>query len=60
VAWKSTCSPWKAQEFPLGKGKEVFDAELLGACRALKLSKTLENNSRVIVLLDLQAAITWI
>ena len=60
VAWKPTRSSWKAQEFPLGKGKEVFDAELLRACRALELSKTLDNNSRVTVLLDSQAAITWI
>jgi hypothetical protein len=45
------------QEFPLSKEKEVFNAELLRACRTLELSKTLKNNSRVIVLLDLQAAI---
>jgi hypothetical protein len=48
------------QEFPLNKEKEVFDAELLRACRALKLSKILENNSRVTVLLNLQAAIIQI
>ena len=41
MAWKSTHSSWKAQEFPLSKGKEVFDAELLEVCRALELSKTL-------------------
>jgi hypothetical protein len=60
VAWRPTCSPWKTQEFPLGKGKEVFDAELLRACRALELSKTLQNSGKVTVLLDSQAAITWI
>jgi hypothetical protein len=48
------------QEFPLGKGKEVFNAELLRACRTLKLSKTLKNNSRVTVLLNSQTAIIQI
>jgi hypothetical protein len=38
----------------------VFDAELLRACRALELSKTLQNSSKVTVLLDSQAVIIWI
>jgi hypothetical protein len=45
------------QEYSLDKEKKVFNIELLRACRTLELSKTLENNSRVTVLLDLQAAI---
>jgi hypothetical protein len=38
----------------------VFNAELLRACRALELSKTLQNNRKVTVLLDSQAAIIQI
>ena len=38
----------------------MFNAELLGACRALELSKTLQNSGKVTVLLDSQAAITQI
>ena len=48
------------QEFSLNKEKKVFNTELLKVCRALELSKTLENNSRVTVLLNLQAVIIWI
>jgi hypothetical protein len=48
------------QEFSFDKEKKVFDAELLRACRTLKLSKTLENNDRVTVLLDLQTVIIQI
>ena len=38
----------------------MFNAELLEACRVLELSKTLQNNRKVTVLLDLQTAITQI
>ncbi|KKA19734.1 hypothetical protein T310_6279, partial [Rasamsonia emersonii CBS 393.64] len=42
---------------PLGKGKEVFDAELIGACRALELTPRLCGQGPVTILLDSQAAI---
>ena len=43
---------------PLGKGKEVFDAELYGACMALEVAQTLQQEGPVTVLLDSQAAIS--
>ena len=57
VAWKPTFSQWETQELPLGKGIEVYDAELHGACAALEIAKSLGNNVRVTVFLDSQAAI---
>ncbi|KKA16155.1 reverse transcriptase, partial [Rasamsonia emersonii CBS 393.64] len=38
IAWQNPQGAWQSQEIPLGKGKEVFDAELMGVCRALELA----------------------
>ncbi|KAI9041051.1 uncharacterized protein KD926_007468 [Aspergillus affinis] len=43
--------------FSLGKGHEVFDAEILGVVRALQMAKTVGGQGPVTVLLDSQAAI---
>src|SRR3954447_24768441 len=51
IVWKPTSSPWQTREIPLGRGKEVFDAELYGACEALELAQTLGNNEQVTVFL---------
>ncbi len=48
---------WQTREIPLGKGKEVFDAELTGACRALELARRIRGRGPVTVLIDSQAAI---
>ena len=58
MAWKPTpASSWRIHEIPLGRGKEVFDAELIGACEALERAQSVDNSKRVTVLLDSQAAI---
>ena len=36
---KNQGGAWKTKGIPLGKGQEVFDAELLGAVRALQLAE---------------------
>jgi hypothetical protein len=38
IAWQAISGAWQAREVPLGLGKEVFDAELIGACEALELA----------------------
>jgi ribonuclease HI len=57
IAWQEPGGIWKTQGFPLGKGCEVFDAELLGVVRALQLAEKVEDQRPVIILLDSQAAI---
>ncbi|KAI9034952.1 ribonuclease H family protein [Aspergillus affinis] len=57
VAWKSPEGVWKTRIFPLGKGYEVFDTELLGVVRALQIEKKVEGQGPVNILLDSQAAI---
>ena len=57
VAWKVSPGDWRTAEIPLGRSKEVFDAELEGACRALELARTIGESRQVTVLLDSQAAI---
>ena len=59
VAWQaSPGGSWQAREVPLGLGKEVFDAELIGACEALELAVRSRDQGPVTVLLDSQAAIS--
>jgi ribonuclease HI len=59
VAWQaSPGGSWQAREVPLGLGKEVFDAELIGACEALELALRSKDQGPVTVLLDSQAAIS--
>lgn len=41
----------------MGKGQEVFDAELLGIVRALQVAEKVGNQRPVTILLDSQAAI---
>lgn len=58
IAWKDAQRGWKSRGFPLGKGQEVFDAELLGVVQALQLAKKIRMLGPSIVLLDSQAAIS--
>jgi hypothetical protein len=58
VAWRPSQGSWRTQEFPLGKGKEVYDAELYGACAALEIAQSVAQEGPVTVLLDSQAAIS--
>ena len=58
IAWKDAQRGWKSQGFPLGKGREVFDAELLGVVQALQLAKKIGRVGPSIILLDSQAAIS--
>lgn len=60
VAWQTPEGRWRTQELPMGKGQEVFDAELLGAYRALELAGKMRQQGPVRVLLDSQAAIARI
>jgi ribonuclease HI len=57
VAWQAL-GVWQARGIPLGLGKEVFDAELIGACEALELALKDRDKGPVTVLLDSQAAIS--
>ena len=41
----------------MGKGKEVFDAELMGVVKALEMAATAGGLGPITVLLDSQAAI---
>jgi ribonuclease HI len=59
VAWQAS-GVWHARGVPLGMGKEVFDAELIGACEALELALKIRDRGPVMVLLDSQAAISRI
>jgi ribonuclease HI len=59
VAWQ-TSGVWHARGVPLGIGKEVFDAELIGACEALELALKIRDRGPVMVLLDSQTAISRI
>ena len=56
LAWQEAGS-WRTQGFPLGKGREVFDAELLGVVQALQLAEKMGDQRPVTILLDSQAAI---
>jgi ribonuclease HI len=58
VAWQHSWGAWQTRGVPLGLGKEVFDAELVGACEALEIALKDRNRGLVIVLLDSQAAIS--
>jgi hypothetical protein len=42
IAWQDYSGAWKSKEIPLGKEKEVFDAELVGVHRALEIAKQLD------------------
>ena len=57
LAWQEPGGAWKTKGIPLGKGYEVFDAELLGVVQALQLARKAGDQGPVTVLLDSQAAI---
>jgi ribonuclease HI len=57
VAFKHLWRPWRIQSISLGKGKEVFDAELTGVVTALNWAVKENLVSPIQVLLDSQAAI---
>jgi hypothetical protein len=57
IAWRNPQGVWQTREIPLGVGKEVFDAEVVGACRALELAQRIRGRGPVTVLLDSTAAI---
>ena len=37
-SWQEPGGTWKTRGYPLGKGCEVFDAELLGVLRTLQVA----------------------
>ncbi|OJJ81116.1 uncharacterized protein ASPGLDRAFT_60433 [Aspergillus glaucus CBS 516.65] len=57
IAWQEPGGAWKTRRFPLGKGYEVFDAELLGVVQALQVAQKAGDQRPVTILLDSQAAI---
>ncbi|KAF7128706.1 hypothetical protein CNMCM5793_003557 [Aspergillus hiratsukae] len=57
IAWQTLEGNWHTKQIPLGQGKEVFDAELVGAVQALVLALQWRDRGPVTVLLDSQAAI---
>ena len=57
IAWQDSGGIWKTKGFSLGRGQEVFDAELLGAVQALRTAKKTLGQGLVTILLDSQAAI---
>jgi ribonuclease HI len=57
VAWELPQGNWRTRKFPLGKGKEVYDAEIYGAYAALEIVLRIGGQGPVTVLLDSQAAI---
>ena len=57
LAWQEPGGAWKTWGFALGKGYEVFDAELLGVVRALQVAEKVGDQRPVTILLDSQAAI---
>jgi len=58
IAWQEAGVAWKTKEIPLGKGQEVFEAELLGVVRALQVAGKVGDRRPVTILLDPQAVIT--
>ncbi|KAJ5364951.1 uncharacterized protein N7496_010664 [Penicillium cataractarum] len=57
IAWQETSEEWRTWSFPLGKGQEVFDAELVGAVQALQAALKMDGSGPMTVLPDSQAAI---
>ncbi|ODM21420.1 hypothetical protein SI65_02263 [Aspergillus cristatus] len=57
IAWQEPGGTWKTQGIPLGKGYEVFDAELCGVVQALWVAWKVGDQRPVTILLDSQAAI---
>ncbi|KAJ5453717.1 uncharacterized protein N7458_004673 [Penicillium daleae] len=57
IAWQETSEEWRTRSFPLGKGQDVFDAELVGAVQALQAALRMDGSGPITVLLDSQAAI---
>jgi hypothetical protein len=51
IAWQAL-GVWHTHGIPLGIGKEVFDAKLIGACEALELALKSQERGPIIVLLD--------
>src|SRR5699024_8714519 len=58
IAWQASRGAWKTRGFPLGKGREVLDAELLGIVQAFRMALKMGDQKPVTILLDSQAAIT--
>jgi hypothetical protein len=52
IAWLEPSGTWKTKQVPLGQGKEVFNAELAGACKALEITEQLGHKGSIRVLLD--------
>jgi ribonuclease HI len=51
---------WKTKGLSLGQGKGVFDAELVGASKALETAEQLGYEDPIRILLDSQVAIAWL
>ncbi|KAJ5527903.1 hypothetical protein N7513_012062 [Penicillium frequentans] len=58
IAWQEPSGEWETRSYPMGKGREVFDAELLGVVHAIRAALARGRRGPVTVLLDSQAAIS--
>ena len=56
-AWQEPGGAWKTWGIPLGKGHEVFDAELFGVVQALQVAEKTGEQGPVTILLDSKATI---
>jgi hypothetical protein len=52
IAWQESSGKRKTRSYPMGKGREVFDTELLGVVQALRAALAKEGGGPVTVLLD--------
>ena len=57
IAWQEPGGTWNTRGIPLGKGHEVFDAELFGVVQAFQVAWKVGDQRPVTILLDSQAAI---
>jgi hypothetical protein len=57
ISWLEPSGTWRIKQVSVGQGKEVFDAELTGASKALEIAEQLGYKGSIRALLDSQAAI---
>lgn len=57
IAWQEPGGAWKMKGIPLGKGYEIFKAELFGVVQELQVAWKVEDQRPATILLDSQATI---
>lgn len=57
VAWLEPSGTWKIKQIFLGQEKEVFNTDLVGACKVLEIAEQLGYKGSIRILLDPQVAI---